>query len=74
MDYELKIKELETALAQVTADRDNLAAQLAAFQNGGFDFQKTMERIEAKDEDNARYKEQMQAAFGESLHTPTQFI
>lgn len=73
MDNE-KIKELEAALAKVTADRDNLAAQLAEIQNGGFDFQKTMARIKSKEADAEQYRQQMQAAFDEALHTPTQFI
>lgn len=73
MDNIERIKELEAALAQVTADRDNLAAQLDEIKNS-FDFQSAMQRIEARKADAEQYRQQMQAAFDEALHTPTQFI
>lgn len=74
MDNENRIKELEAALAQVTADRDRMAAQLAETKSNDFDFEKAMARIQARESDNEAYRQQMEEAFGESLHTMTKFI
>lgn len=73
MDNE-KIKELEAALAKVTADRDNLAAQLAEIKNGGFSFESAMQRIKAKEADAEQYRQQMQEAFAQPLSTTTKYI
>ncbi len=70
---ELRIKELETQLAAVTAERDQLADQLAAKDNG-FDFGRAMARIEAKQQDNDLYRQQMEAAFERGASEPTKFI
>ncbi len=70
---ELRIKELEAQLAAVTAERDQLADQLAAKDNG-FDFGRAMARIEAKQQDNDLYRQQMEAAFEKGLSEPTKFI
>lgn len=73
MDYESRIKELEAALAQVTADRDNLAAQLDEIKNG-FDFQSAMQRIEARKADAEQYHLQMEEAFKQGVPQTTKFI
>ena len=70
---ELRIKELEAQLAAVTAERDQLADQLAAKDNG-FDFGRAMARIEAKQQDNDLYRQQMEAAFERGASEPTKFI
>ena len=70
---ELRIQELEAALAQVTAERDQLADQLATKDNG-FDFGRAMARIEAKQQDNDLYRQQREAAFEQGLAEPTKFI
>lgn len=72
-DNELRIKELETQLAAVTAERDQLADQLAA-KDKGFDFGRAMARIEAKQQDNDLYRQQIEAAFEKGLSEPTKFI
>lgn len=70
---ELRIKELEAKLATVTAERDQLADQLAA-KDKGFDFGRAMARIEAKQQDNDLYRQQMEAAFEQGLAEPTKYI
>ena len=68
-----KIKELEAALAQVTADRDRMAAQLDEIKNG-FDFQSAMQRIEARKADAEQYRQQMEEAFKQGVPQTTKFI
>lgn len=70
---ELRIKELEAKLAAVTAERDQLADQLAA-KDKGFDFGRAMARIEAKQQDNDLYRQQMEAAFEQGTSQPTKYI
>ena len=70
---ELRIKELEAKLATVTAERDQLADQLAA-KDKGFDFGRAMARIEAKQQDNDLYRQQMEEAFERGASQPTKFI
>lgn len=70
---ELRIKELETQLAAVTAERDQLADQLAA-KDKGFDFGRAMARIKAKQQDNDLYRQQMEAAFEQGTSQPTKYI
>ena len=72
-DNEQRVKELEAQLAAVTAERDQLADKLAAKDNG-FDFGRAMARIEAKQQDNDLYRQQMEAAFEQGLAEPTKFI
>ncbi len=72
-DNELRIKELETQLAAVTAERDQLADQLAA-KDKGFDFGRAMARIKAKQQDNDLYRQQMEAAFEQGTSQPTKYI
>lgn len=71
---ELRIQELEAALAQVTAERDELSARLDAIKNGGFSFEAAMKRIEAKQEDAEAYKRLMEESFEKGLSEPTKFI
>lgn len=72
-DNEQRVKELEAALAQVTAERDQLADKLAAKDNG-FDFGRAMARIEAKQKDNDLYRQQMEQSFERGASEPTKFI
>ena len=72
-DNEQRVKELEAALAQVTAERDQLADKLAAKENG-FDFGRAMARIEAKQQDNDLYRQQMEEAFERGASQPTKFM
>lgn len=69
-----RIKELEAALAQVTAERDELSARLDAIKNGGFSFEAAMKRIEAKQRDNAEYQRLMEESFEKGASQPTKFI
>ncbi len=73
-DNEQRVKELEAALAQVTAERDELSARLDAVNRGGFSFEATMKRIKSKQEDNDLYRQQLEAAFEKGLSEPTKFI
>lgn len=73
MDESSRIKQLEAALAQVTADRDNLAAQLDEIKNS-FDFQSAMQRIEARKADAEQYLLQMEEAFKQGVPQTTKFI
>lgn len=73
-DNEQKIKELEAALAQVTAERDELSAKLDAVKSGGFSFEAAMARIKAKQEDNDLYRQQMEAAFEKGTSETTKYI
>ena len=73
-DNELRIKELEAALAAVTAERDELSAKLDAVKSGGFSFEAAMARIKAKQEDNDLYRQQMEAAFEKGASETTKFI
>lgn len=73
-DNEQKIKELEAALAQVTAERDELSAKLDAVKSGGFSFEAAMARIKAKQEDNDLYRQQMERSFERGASEPTKFI
>lgn len=72
-DNEQRVKELEAQLAAVTAERDQLADQLAA-KDKGFDFGRAMARIKAKQQDNDLYRQQMEAAFEQGLAEPTKYI
>lgn len=72
-DNEQRIKDLEAQLAAVTAERDQLADQLAAKDNG-FDFGRAMARIEAKQKDNDLYRQQMEAAFEKGASETTKYI
>ena len=72
-DNELRIEELETALAAVTAERDQLADKLAAKDNS-FDFGRAMARIEAKQRDNAEYQRLMEESFEKGASQPTKYI
>lgn len=74
MDNEKRIIELEAALAQVTADRDRMAAQLAETKSNDFDFEKAMARIQAREADNEAYRQQMEEAFAQRGATTTKFI
>ena len=69
-----RIRELEAALAQVTAERDELSAQLDAVKSGGFSFEAAMARIKAKQEDNDLYRQQMEEAFERGASQSTKFI
>lgn len=69
-----RIKELEAALAQVTAERDELSARLDAIKNGGFSFEAAMKRIEAKQEDAEAYKRLMEESFEKGASQPTKYI
>lgn len=69
-----RAKELEAALAQVTAERDELSARLDAINRGGFSFEAAMKRIEAKQEDAEAYKRLMEESFEKGLSEPTKFI
>lgn len=69
-----RIKELEAALAQVTAERDELSAQLDAVKSGGFSFEAAMARIKAKQEDAEAYKRLMEESFEKGASQPTKFI
>lgn len=69
-----RIKELEAALAQVTAERDELSARLDAVNRGGFSFEAAMKRIEAKQQDNDLYRQQMEDAFEKGASGTTKFI
>lgn len=71
---ELRIKELEAQLAAVTAERDELSARLDAAKNGGFSFAAAMKRIEAKQQDNDLYRQQMEEAFEQGASGTTKFI
>ena len=73
-DNEQRVKELEAALAQVTAERDELSARLDAIKNGGFSFEAAMKRIEAKQKDNDLYRQQMEAAFEKGASETTKYI
>lgn len=73
-DNELRIQELEAALAQVTAERDELSARLDAIKNGGFSFEAAMKRIEAKQEDAEAYKRLMEESFEKGASQPTKYI
>ena len=73
-DNEQRAKELAAALAQVTAERDELLARLDAIKNGGFSFAAAMKRIEAKQEDAEAYKRLMEESFEKGLSEPTKFI
>lgn len=70
---ELRIQELEAQLAAVTAERDQLADQLAA-KDKGFDFGRAMARIDAKQKDNDLYRQQMEAAFEKGASETTKYI
>ena len=72
-DNEQKIKELAAQLAAVTAERDQLADQLAA-KNNGFDFGRAMARIEAKQRDNAEYQRLMEESFEKGASETTKYI
>ena len=72
-DNEQRIKELEAQLAAVTAERDQLADQLAAKDNG-FDFGRAMARIKAKQDDNDLYRQQMEASFEKGASETTKYI
>lgn len=71
---EKRIIELEAALAQVTADRDRMAAQLAETKSNDFDFEKAMARIKARESDNEAYRQQMEEVFAQRGVTTTKFI
>lgn len=73
-DNEQRIKELEAALAAVTAERDELSARLDAVNRGGFSFEAAMKRIEAKQKDNDLYRQQMEQSFEKGASQPTKFI
>ena len=73
-DSEQRVKELEAALAQVTAERDQLSARLDAVKSGGFSFDAAMKRIESKQRDNDLYRQQMEEAFERGASQPTKFI
>lgn len=69
-----RVRELEAALAQVTAERDELSAQLDAVKSGGFSFEAAMKRIEAKQQDAEAYKRLMEESFEKGASQPTKFI
>lgn len=73
-DNEQRVKELEAALAAVTAERDELSARLDAVNRGGFSFEAAMKRIAAKQQDNDLYRQQMEASFEQGLAEPTKYI
>lgn len=73
-DNEQRIKELEAALAQVTAERDELSAKLDAVKSGGFSFEAAMKRIAAKQQDAEAYKRLMEESFEKGASQPTKFI
>ena len=73
-DNELRIQELEAQLAAVTAERDEFSARLDAAKNGGFSFAAAMKRIEAKQQDNDLYRQQMEDAFEKGASGTTKFI
>jgi hypothetical protein len=73
-DNEQRVKELEAALAQVTAERDELSARLDAIKNGGFSFEAAMKRIEAKQRDNAEYQRLMEESFEKGASETTKYI
>ena len=73
-DNEQRVKELEAALAQVTAERDELSARLDAVNRGGFSFEAAMKRIEAKQQENDLYRQQMEDAFEKGASGTTKFI
>jgi len=68
-----RIKELESQLAAVTAERDQLADKLAAKDNG-FDFGRAMARIEAKQRDDAEYQCLMEESFEKGASETTKYI
>lgn len=69
-----RIKELEAQLAAVTAERDELSARLDAINRGGFSFEATMKRIEAKQEDAEAYKRLMEESFEKGASETTKYI
>jgi len=69
-----RIKELEAALAAVTAERDELSAKLDAVKSGGFSFEAAMARIKAKQEYAEAYKRLMEESFEKGASQPTKFI
>lgn len=73
-DNEQRVKELEAALAQVTAERDELSARLDAAKNGGFSFAAAMRRIKTKQEDAEAYKRLMEESFEKGASQPTKYI
>lgn len=73
-DNEQRVKELEVALAQVTAERDELSARLDAIKNGGFSFEAAMKRIEAKQQDAEAYKRLIEESFEQGASGTTKYI
>lgn len=73
-DNEQRIKELEAALAAVTAERDGLVARLDVVNRGGFSFEAAMKRIESKQQDAEAYKRLMEESFEKGASQPAKYI
>lgn len=68
-DMTNKVNELTAEVAKLQAQNTELLAQLEAAK-GGFDWRKSLERIDARNKDNEAYQQAMQASLNSSKETP----